>query len=98
LGVGLLRERAEAKVLGRSAVGDDGCAGCSAGFDSCADPGDAKGLLEDVDVDVENGFEGPLEELVENGFAEAVLEFENGFPPNSAAPRSTAGFVGCVST
>lgn len=91
----LLRERAEAKVFGRSAVGDDGF---SVGLSACADPGAVKGLLEDVDEGEENGFEGPLEELVEKGFAELVVElFENGFPPNNAAPKSTAGFVGCVS-
>lgn len=94
----LLSERADAKVLGRSAVGDDGWAVFSVDLGVCTDPGAANGLLEDAEDDVANGFEDPLEEFVENGFAELVVElFENGFPPNNATPRSTAGFVYCAS-
>lgn len=89
MGASLLRERAEAKVLGSSVVIDWG------GLAASSDAGDPKGFFCAVE-DVEKGFEGAeLDEFVEKGFADDG--FEEGFAPKRVSPRFTAGFDAGVS-
>ena len=79
-----LRESAEAKVLGRSAVlsSDGFCGGFAANSEVGGRPVAAKGFCGGVE-DVENGFEG-LDVPVEKGFADD--ELADGFAPKRVSP------------
>lgn len=84
LGLGELRERAEAKVFGRPAVisPDDSCGGSATNPEVGGRTFVAKGFCG-AGEDVENGFEG-LDVPIENGFADA--ELADGFAPKSVSP------------
>ena len=81
----MFRERAEAKVLGRSDFVDDNCGG-SVANSGAAGPVAAKGLLRAAEEEVENGFDEVL--------LDSEVDFEEGFAPNRVSPILTAGFVG----
>ena len=93
---GELSESAEAKVLGRSAVGDWKGWG---GLVIASEEGElaaAKGLLGVDEDEVEKGFEaiGP-DPPMENGFAED--ELDEGFAPNRVSPILITGLEGNAS-
>ena len=87
---------AEAKLFGRSVVGDWGVWDGSVASSEVGSPAAAKGFLCVVEEDVEKGFEViEPDPLVENGFAEET--FDEGFAPNNVSPILTGGVAGLES-
>lgn len=85
----ILRDRAEANVLGRSVIS----VGCWGGFAASSDsgrPAAAKGLFTADEEDAENGFNASVVfEGVEKGLSE--VELEDGAVPNKVSPKFVAG-------
>jgi len=84
-----LRDRADAKVLGRSEVSNgvrDGFAAVSATGNFPA----VRRLSNADEEEAENGFEGAVLVFVENGFVE--VELGNDFVPNKLSPKSIPDF------
>ncbi len=90
-----MRDSAEAKDLGRLEAGEDGvCGSLLAGSDICPCLENAKGLLEFVENDVENGL---FEVLDANVLTEVDVELENELSPNNFSPRLMKGVEACAS-